>query len=90
MSYGSMTVKTTKPIIAFGMTDEGEMKISGRGNYDLVRAGLKLGGGLNEASKEFGGEGGGHDVAAGAKIPPEKRDEFLKRMDEIVARQLKK
>jgi len=90
MTYGAMQVKMGKPIIAFGMTDEGELKISGRGNYDLVRSGLKLGEGLREATKPLGGDGGGHDVAAGAKIPPEKKDEFLKAMDEIVGRQLKK
>jgi single-stranded-DNA-specific exonuclease len=88
MSYGAMRVKTGKPIIAFGLTDEGELKISGRGNYDLVRKGLKLGEALNEAAKPLGGEGGGHDVAAGAKIPNGKQEEFLKRMDEAVARQL--
>jgi RecJ-like exonuclease len=90
MSYGAMQVKTSKPIIAFGLTDEGELKISGRGNYDLVRAGLKLGEGLREATKPLGGEGGGHDVAAGAKIPPDKKDEFLKAMNDIVGKQLKK
>lgn len=90
MSYGAMQVKTSKPIIAFGLTDEGELKISGRGNYNLVRAGLKLGEGLREATKPLGGEGGGHDVAAGAKIPPDKKDEFLKAMNDIVGRQLKK
>ncbi len=90
MTYGSMNVKTTKPIVAFALTDEGELKISGRGNYDLVRAGLKLGTALNEAAKPLGGEGGGHDVAAGAKIPPGKKDEFLKRMDEIVGKQMKR
>lgn len=90
MSYGAMDVKTGKPIIAFGLTDEGELKISGRGNYDLVRSGLKLGAGLNEACKGLGGEGGGHDIAAGAKIPPAKKEKFLKCMDGIVKRQLGK
>lgn len=90
MSYGAMRVKTGKPIIAFGMTDEGELKISGRGNYDLVRSGLKLGVALSEATRPLGGEGGGHDVAAGAKIPPDKKEEFLKLIDKIVAEQLKK
>jgi RecJ-like exonuclease len=90
MSYGAMRVKTSKPIIAFGLTDEGELKISGRGNYTLVRKGLKLGDALNEAAKPLGGEGGGHDVAAGAKIPNGKQDEFLKNMDAAVARQLEK
>jgi len=88
MIYGSMEVRMGKPIIAFGLTDEGELKISGRGNYDLVRSGLKLGAALNEVCKKVGGEGGGHDVAAGAKIPPERKDEFLKLMDETVGRQL--
>lgn len=90
MSYGAMQVKTSKPIIAFGLTDEGELKISGRGNYDLVRKGLKLGEALREASRPLGGEGGGHDVAAGAKIPSDKREEFLKQVEGIIAEQLKK
>jgi RecJ-like exonuclease len=90
MSYGAMRVKTTKPIVAFGLTDEGELKISGRGNYDLVRKGLKLGEGLNKAAKPLGGEGGGHDVAAGAKIPNGKQEEFLESMDKIVAEQMRK
>ncbi len=90
MIYGSMDVRTDKPIVAFGLTDEGEMKISARGNYDLVRKGLRLGEALDEATRPLGGEGGGHNVAAGAKIPPEKREEFLQRMDEIVGKQLKK
>jgi RecJ-like exonuclease len=90
MVYGAMCVQPTKPIIAFGEDEEGDTKISGRGNYDLVRAGLKLGDALNKVTSRLGGEGGGHDVAAGAKIPPGKKQEFLKLMDEEVGKQLKK
>jgi RecJ-like exonuclease len=90
MIYGAMQVKTGKPIIAFGLTDEGELKISGRGNYDLVRAGLKLGEALQKSTQPLGGEGGGHDVAAGARIPLDKKDEFLKAMNESVGRQLRR
>ena len=90
MAYGAMQVKTGKPIIAFGTTEENELKISGRGNYELVRKGLKLGEALREASRPLGGEGGGHDVAAGAKIPLDKRDVFLKSVEALIAKQLKK
>jgi len=88
MAYGALLLDTKKPIIAFAETEEGEVKISGRGNYNLVKRGLKLGVGLNEACQQVGGEGGGHDVAAGAKISPDKKEEFLKLIEGIIEKQL--
>jgi single-stranded-DNA-specific exonuclease len=88
MAYGALLLDVKKPILAFATDDEGNMKISSRGNYDLVRKGLKLGEVMKNASAKFGGEGGGHDVAAGAKIPPEKRDEFLEEAERTIKEQL--
>ncbi|MBN2518048.1 MAG: DHH family phosphoesterase [Candidatus Altiarchaeota archaeon] len=87
MVYGAMFLEGKKPIIAFATNDEGDLKISARGNYGLVRKGLKLGAAMNEACRKVNGEGGGHDVAAGARIPPDKKEEFLRLVDEIVKRQ---
>ncbi|HEY9204782.1 MAG TPA: DHH family phosphoesterase [Candidatus Methanoperedens sp.] len=75
------------PIIAFADA-EGGKKVSSRGNYDLVRKGLNLGQAISEAAKAVGGTGGGHDIAAGAFIPAESKDEFLKILDKIIGFQI--
>jgi RecJ-like exonuclease len=43
---------------------------------------------MREASQAVGGDGGGHDVAAGATIPTDERDAFLAEADRIVGEQL--
>ena len=68
------------PIIAFADSDSG-VKVSSRGNQDLIRRGLNLGAAISEAAKVVGGTGGGHDIAAGAFIPKESKSEFLKILD---------
>jgi len=88
MVYGGLYLAGKKPIIAFATNGEGDLKVSGRGNYDLVRKGLKLGEAMNKACQKLNGEGGGHDVAAGARIPSDKKEEFLRMIDEMVKRQL--
>lgn len=76
------------PILAFARTPEGNIKVSARGTQDLVRSGLDLSEAMSEASRALGGVGGGHNVAAGATIPPEAREEFLDIVDAVVGRQL--
>ena len=41
---------------------------------------------MREAGAAFGGVGGGHDAAAGARVPRDKLDDFLDRLDSDVAR----
>ncbi len=67
-----------KPLIAFTDTSEGMVKVSARAPRQLVNAGINIASIMAEAAKLVGGTGGGHDVAAGALIPVEKRSEFLK------------
>jgi len=43
-----------------------------------VEAGLNLGKILSECCAQVGGAGGGHNIAAGASIPEEKIDDFLR------------
>ena len=75
------------PIIAFADSDGG-VKVSSRGNQDLIRKGLNLGAAISEAAKSVGGTGGGHDIAAGAFIPGESKSEFLKILDMKIGLQI--
>ncbi|MDW7726313.1 MAG: DHH family phosphoesterase [Candidatus Methanoperedens sp.] len=76
------------PVIAFA-DSEGGLKVSSRGNYDLVRKGLNLGEAMGQAAAQVGGTGGGHDVAAGAFIPGQSKDEFLRILDARIGGQMK-
>jgi single-stranded-DNA-specific exonuclease len=76
------------PIIAFADSDGG-VKVSSRGNQDLIRKGLNLGEAISEAAKAVGGTGGGHDIAAGAFIPGESKSEFLKILDRKIGSQIR-
>lgn len=76
------------PIVAFADSQEG-VKVSGRGNYDLVRRGLNLAAAMNAAAASVGGVGGGHDIAAGATIPEAGKSEFIQILDSTIGSQLK-
>jgi RecJ-like exonuclease len=78
----------TRPILAFARTPDGSLKVSARGTQDLVSSGLDLAEAFSASAKEVGGVGGGHNVAAGATIPPETMNEFLELVDAAVGRQL--
>ena len=92
MAYGAGIIPGDKPVLAFAndKDDPAMIKISGRANWNLVRRGLHLGNALREESRKYGGEGGGHDIAAGARIKKTSKQEFLKVMDETIGRQLKR
>ncbi|PWB51994.1 MAG: recombinase RecJ [Candidatus Methanoperedenaceae archaeon] len=75
------------PIIAFA-DSQGGVKVSSRGNQDLLRKGLNLGAAISQAAKAVGGNGGGHDIAAGAFIPRESKKEFLKILDMKIGSQI--
>ncbi len=81
-------MKHDVPIIAFADSDGG-VKVSSRGNYDLIRKGLNLGNAIGEAARSVGGTGGGHDIAAGAFIPREAKNEFLKILDSKIGSQIR-
>jgi RecJ-like exonuclease len=76
-----------KPTLGLAVAD-GKTKVSGRGTRYLTAKGLDLAIALDEASREVGGSGGGHDVAAGAVVPKGKEDKFLDTVDAIVGSQL--
>ncbi len=88
MLYNAGAVPRDKPIIALASDEDGNIKISGRGNWDLIRRGLHLGNAMKSLATELGGAGGGHNIAAGATISPEKKDEFLDKLSKELKRQL--
>ena len=73
-----------KPIIAFTpVSEENEdLKISLRCSKLLAYDGIHFGSIIREVAQALGGNGGGHDVACGAYVPYEKKDEFLNSMNE--------
>ncbi|MBP1922204.1 RecJ-like exonuclease [Halorubrum alkaliphilum] len=88
MAAGSPAVDRSKPVIAFAEKNATELKVSSRGTGRLVRQGLDLSVVMREASRSVDGDGGGHDVAAGATIPADGRDAFLDAADALVGEQL--
>ena len=67
-----------KPVLALSLEESGKIKLSTRGTRKLVEQGLNLGKILSEVCPIVGGVGGGHNIAAGASIPADKLDDFLK------------
>ena len=65
-----------------------DIKISGRTTREMVKRGVDLGKALQDSSNNFGGQGGGHDIAAGAMIPYESKDNFLNLVNEMIEYQL--
>lgn len=89
MSLGENGISRSMPIVAFADKDDEEaVKVSSRSTHRLVAQGLDLSEVMHDAASAVGGEGGGHDVAAGANIPEDKRDRFLELVDELVGKQL--
>ncbi|ELZ10853.1 phosphoesterase RecJ domain-containing protein [Halovivax asiaticus JCM 14624] len=90
MALGNEGIDRDRPILAFAAkSDEPDaVKVSGRGTHALVRQGLDLSVVLGEAARHVGGDGGGHDVAAGATVPAGREPDFLKRADDLVGEQL--
>ena len=82
-------IDDTKPVIGMSRLHN-DIKISGRTTRDMVAKGVNLGQALRDSSNNFMGTGGGHDIAAGAMIPYEAKDQFLHLVDEMVEYQLGK
>jgi len=65
--------------------EKDQIKISSRARKQVVEDGFNLGEIIGEICEEVDGEGGGHNIAAGAKIPKDKKDEFMQSLEEKVA-----
>jgi len=92
MLLGTEGADRSAPMVAFAesteYSDAPKVKASARGTQDLVSRGMDLSAAIRAAAEKVGGVGGGHNIAAGATIPRDKRDEFLSLLDDIVGSQL--
>jgi RecJ-like exonuclease len=92
MLLGSEGADRSAPMVAFAESteyaDTPKVKASSRGTQELISKGLDLSVAIRSAAEKVGGIGGGHNIAAGATIPSDKRDEFLTILDGIVGSQL--
>jgi RecJ-like exonuclease len=89
MSTSLACVTRDVPIIGLATSASGGgIKVSARGNHDLIVRGLNLAKALGEAAAEVGGTGGGHDIAAGATIPTGRELEFLSLLDKKIGEQI--
>jgi RecJ-like exonuclease len=77
----------SKPFIGLSRLHR-DIKISGRTTREMVDRGVNLGKALQDSSNNFNGTGEGHDIAAGAMIPYEAKDNFFQLVDEMVEYQL--
>ena len=79
-----------KPVIAYSLIPEEDMiKVSARTVETLTSRGFNIGEIMRSAAEKYSGIGGGHDIAAGAQVPAEQRESFLKSVDELVGESLK-
>ncbi|MFW6040430.1 MAG: DHHA1 domain-containing protein [Thermoplasmatota archaeon] len=89
MILGSGDVDRSLPII--GLTESSEkdgLKVSSRGTKKLIKRGLDLSLIMSKCSEYVGGEGGGHDIAAGAYIPEGAEKKFLDKAEKMIEQQL--
>ncbi|UCH31776.1 MAG: DHH family phosphoesterase [Candidatus Bathyarchaeota archaeon] len=81
--------KLEKPIIAYAaVAGDNVVKVSARTLDILTSKGLDLGEIMRTTAEKFDGEGGGHDIAAGAQVPFEDVEAFVKLVDESIKRKM--
>ncbi len=86
----SSNFKKEKALLVVTKTQDDMVKISARAKDELLMdKSIDLGKILEKASSKNGGIGGGHRMAAGAKVSSNKLDNFLKDVDKEMTRILK-
>ena len=92
MVLGSKEMDADPQLPIFGLADSSEdpdmVKVSGRTTRKLVDRGVNLGRIMAEAASAVEGVAGGHNIAAGAKIPRGTEEEFLTLVDGLIGKAL--
>jgi RecJ-like exonuclease len=78
-------VFTAPVVMGAAHAEKQKIKISSRASKEAVENGLNLGEVVGEICEEVDGEGGGHNIAAGAKIPRNEKETFVESLEEKVA-----
>lgn len=71
-------------IISYAYREDGRIKTSGRMTEELSEDGYKMNEIMTELTSCCQGEGGGHKLAAGGRIPREQENKFLKVAAEVL------
>ncbi|HII61583.1 DHHA1 domain-containing protein [Pyrococcus horikoshii] len=92
MAINAGLANPEKPVIVFADTDEDPNLIKGsaRTTEKALERGYHLGEALRKAAEIIGGEGGGHAIAAGIRVPKARFAEFRKLIDKLLGEQVKK
>jgi len=81
--------KPEKPLLIYAKVSGEELvKFSARTIDMMTNKGLDLGEILRVAAEKYAGRGGGHNIAAGAQVPMENIDAFIRSVNELVKQQL--
>lgn len=89
MVLGSDGIDRHRPIVGFANTaEEDGVKVSARAPGRLASRGIDLAAAVRNAAETVGGEGGGHEMAAGATVPVGTEPGFLEAVDEVIGDQL--
>ncbi|MDI6846596.1 MAG: DHH family phosphoesterase [Candidatus Bathyarchaeia archaeon] len=79
-----------KPLIMYAnVEEEGITKFSARAVDIVTNKGVNLGEVMQVAAEKFLGKGGGHNIAAGAQVPIENVNTFIKLVNELVGKRLR-
>ena len=89
IAISSYMCDLSKPLISVTYSTKGKVKVSARMHETLSKRGINLGAIIKKAAEQVGGSGGGHESAAGAIIPLESLDDFVKTVDLLIGRALK-
>ncbi|TFG06030.1 MAG: DHH family phosphoesterase [Promethearchaeota archaeon] len=95
ISSKTKLAKPSKPILGFAKSEENTYKISARASDTLIKKGLHLGLALRKTLSELqldkkGFLAGGHDAAAGGRIPISEQSAFIETLNKIIKQQIDK
>jgi RecJ-like exonuclease len=79
---------TDKALLVLARTSDNKIRVSARAPRALIDKNVNLDLAMRISAERSSGIGGGHDVAAGAQIPADKLEEFLRNVDETILNQM--
>jgi len=82
LAIESGLVAADRPVVGVADINTNRLKVSARATPSLAMGGVNVGRVLAKVAEAVGGSGGGHDVSAAARIPRERMDEFMVKLDQ--------
>jgi len=82
LAIESGMVTVDRPVFGIADINANKLKVSARATPSLAIRGVNVGRTLAKVAEAVGGSGGGHDVSAAARIPRERMDEFIVKLDQ--------